>query len=79
MESVHGHNVLNLVKDHQETLTRDALLTVINSHFGAGTRYHTCSLRDLSAQELVDQFVQKGKLIESENGIRYQGCCCKCG
>ncbi len=79
MESVHGHNVLNLVKDHQEALTSDALLALITDHFGTKTRYHTCSLRDLSAQELIDQFVQKGKLIDSENGIRYQGCCCKCG
>ena len=79
MESVHGHNVLDLVKDQQEALTRDALLTVITNHFGGEARYHTCSLRDLSAQQLIEQFVQKGKLIESENGIRYQGCCCKCG
>ena len=79
MESVHGHNVLNLIKDHQEALTRDALIMVISDHFGAETRYHTCSLSDLSAQQLIDLFLQKGKLVESENGIRHQGCCCKCG
>lgn len=78
MESVHGHNVLNLVKDHQETLTHDALLALITDHFGAETLYHTCSAHNLSAQQLIEQFLQKGKLIDSENGIRYQGCCRKC-
>lgn len=77
MESVHGHNVLNLIKDHQE-LTRDALTMVITDHFGADTRYHTCSVSDLGAQQLIDLFLQKGKLVESESGIHYQGCCCQC-
>ena len=77
MESIHGHNVLNLIKDHQE-LTRDALTMVITDHFGAQARYHTCSVSDLGAQQLIDLFLQKGKLVESESGIRYQGCCCQC-
>lgn len=79
MESVHGHNVLNLIKDHQEALTRDILITVITNHFGAEARYHTCSLSDLGVGQLIDLFLQKGKLIESESGIHYRGCCCKCG
>ena len=79
MESVHGHNVLHLIKSHQETLTRDVLITVITNHFGANTRYHTCSSSDLGAEQLIDLFLHKGKLIENGSGIQHLGCCCKCG
>lgn len=78
MESVHGHNVLNLVKEQESALTRDALLVAISEQFGDTARYHTCSARDLTAEELINQFVEKGKLVEAEGSIQYKGCNCHC-
>ncbi|WP_066016959.1 MULTISPECIES: YecH family metal-binding protein [Endozoicomonas] len=78
MESVHGHNVLNLIKEQEVVLSKEALLTAISAAFGEQARYHTCSARELTAEELVDQFVDKGKLIETGEGIQYKGCNCHC-
>lgn len=78
MESVHGHNVLNLIKEQEVSLSKEALLTAISAEFGKEARYHTCSARELTAEELVDQFIGKGKLIETGEGIQYKGCHCHC-
>ena len=78
MESVHGHNVLNLVKEQEEALTKDSLMSAISSAFGSEARFHTCSARDLTAEELVSQFLEKGKLVEMEGMIQYHGCNCHC-
>ncbi|WP_067522148.1 YecH family metal-binding protein [Endozoicomonas ascidiicola] len=78
MESVHGHNVLNLVKEQEAALTKENLMSAIAEAFGTDARYHTCSARDLTADELVSQFVEKGKLVEADGMIQYHGCNCHC-
>ncbi|MBO9495441.1 YecH family protein [Thalassotalea sp. G20_0] len=78
MESVHGHNVLNMIREQEVALSKEALLTAMSAEFGEEARYHTCSAQELTAAELVDQFVGKGKLIETSEGIQYIGCNCHC-
>ncbi|USE39180.1 YecH family protein [Endozoicomonas sp. SCSIO W0465] len=53
MESIHGHNVLNLIKEQKVVLNKETLLTAISAEFGEEARYHTCSARELTAEELA--------------------------
>ena len=76
-ESIHGHNVLKLIRELEQAPGRDDILGAINLHFGSEARFHTCSANGLSASELVELFLNKGKLVEEENAIRFVGCQCQ--
>ncbi|MGI9275494.1 MAG: YecH family metal-binding protein [Endozoicomonas sp.] len=76
-ESIHGHNVLKLIREQDQAGGRDDILGAINLHFGPEARFHTCSANDLPASELVELFLNKGKLVEEESAIRFVGCQCQ--
>ena len=76
MESIHGHNVLNLIKEQSQAVSRNELLTNINHHFGDEARFHTCSAKNLSSDQLIALFLKKGKLEEADNVILFHGCGC---
>lgn len=78
MESIHGRNILNLVKEHGEPVSREELLTAIGNHFGATARFHTCSASDMTAERLLEMFLEKGKLIMEGEMILFHGCNCGC-
>ena len=78
MESIHGHNVLNLVKEHGESLSKEELLMAIGNHFGNTARFHTCSASDLTAEALLEMFLEKGKLIMEGEVVLSRGCGCGC-
>ena len=78
MESIHGRNILNLVQEHGEPVSREELLTAIGNHFGETVRFHTCSASDMSAEQLLDMFLEKGKLILEGGMILFHGCNCGC-
>lgn len=76
-ESIHGRNVLNLVKEYSEAVKREALNKHLEETFGRDARFHTCSAQDMTASQLLDMFLEKGKLEETSEGIRHLGCQCK--
>ena len=76
-ESIHGHHVLNLVREHNQPVTREELLQAMSQHFGTESRFHTCSADGLEAEQLVDLFLDKGKLSLEDNLIHFVGCRCK--
>lgn len=69
MSSIHGHEVLNMMIDSGESFSTASLITAIEQHFGADARFHTCSLQDLTAAQLVDFLASRGKFIPSDNGF----------
>lgn len=69
MSSIHGHEVLNMMIDSDESFSTASLIAAIEQRFGADARFHTCSQQDLTAAQLVDFLASRGKFIPSDNGF----------
>ena len=68
MESIHGHEVLNMMIESGEQYTHASLEAAIKARFGEQARFHTCSAEGMTAGELVAFLAAKGKFIPSEEG-----------
>jgi len=69
-DSIHGHEVLDLVLSAREPLTLQALEAQVNARFGPDARFHTCSASGLTCPELLELLGLKGKLVATERGIQ---------
>ena len=69
MQSIHGHEVLQMMIDSGETYTVATLEAAIVVRFGKEARFHTCSAENLSAEDLVAFLQKKGKFIAAEEGF----------
>lgn len=67
--SVHGHKVMDLLSASDKALSKTELLKAVADAFGEGAAFHTCSAKGMSAEELIDFLLNKGKFIEAENGL----------
>ena len=65
MDSIHGHEVLNMMIESGEQYTHASLEAAIKARFGEQARFHTCSAEGMTAGELA----AKGKFIPSEEGF----------
>ena len=74
--SIHGHKVLNFIKDQTEPVSQEQLVTRLSDHFGQTAQFHTCSAQELSIDQLLQLFIAKGKLSQEGDPIRYLGCQC---
>ncbi len=72
MQSVHGHDVLNMMLEADTPWQRETLILAIQRRFGEDTRFHTCSQSGLSAAELVDFLEKKGKFVPAGAGFNTQ-------
>ncbi|WP_372882302.1 YecH family metal-binding protein [Psychromonas sp.] len=68
-ESIHGHQVMQMMASSAKTYTKSELQAQIASTFGADARFHTCMDSDMSSTDLIDFLTSKGKFIESAQGI----------
>ena len=53
MDSIHGHEVLNMMIESGEQYTHASLKAAIKARFGEQARFHTCSAEGMTAGELV--------------------------
>ena len=68
-ESIHGHEVLQMMLASGRPYTRESLRTEIMAKFGADARFHTCSADNLSADGLIDFLDQRGKFTGDDAGF----------
>lgn len=68
-ESIHGHQVMEMMATTQKSYSKSALKSEIANKFGADARFHTCMGSDLTADELIEFLASKGKFVESEAGV----------
>ena len=61
MESIHGHEVLNMMIESGEQYSNASLEAAITARFGERARFHTCSAQGMTAAE--------GKFIAKEDGF----------
>ena len=69
MESIHGHDVIEMIQTAGHPFSRVGLVTAITEKFGANARFHTCSAEDMTADGLVDFLVAKGKFFAGSNSL----------
>lgn len=50
MDSIHGHEVLNMMIESGEQYTHASLEAAIKARFGEQARFHTCSAEGMTAE-----------------------------
>lgn len=73
MESIHGHEVLNMMIESGEQCSNASLGVTITARFGEQTCFHICSAADVAAGELVAFLAAKGEFIAKKNGFSAHG------
>lgn len=66
---VHGHEVMQLMLDLDQSFTRDSLREAIQKRFGSDARFYTCSAKDMTPDELMDFLAQRGKFVARDEGF----------
>lgn len=69
MESIHGHEVLNMMIESGEQYSNASLEAAITARFGEQARFHTCSAEGMTAAELVAVLSSEGKFIARDDGF----------
>lgn len=67
--SIHGHDVIEMIVASGRPWRRDELVGEIGKRWGAQARFHTCSADGMDAGELVGYLSERGKFLESEQGV----------
>jgi probable metal-binding protein len=65
-ESIHGHDVMHMIADAGRAFSKDGLIAEIGVKFGENARFHTCSAENMTAGELVDFLIARGKFQSSD-------------
>ena len=69
MESIHGHDVIDMIQTAGHPFSRVGLVTAIGEKFGDDARFHTCSAEGMTADELVDFLIAKGKFFAGSDDL----------
>lgn len=69
MESIHGHEVMELIAGAGRPLARGEILQAVAERFGADARFHTCSAEGMTAEELLGFLSGRGKLVGDDGGL----------
>lgn len=68
-ESIHGHEVMEMMTELKQTFTNETLIEAINNKFGKNTKFHTCSAENMTAAELIEFLRKKEKFIQDADGF----------
>lgn len=63
-ESIHGHEVMEMILAAEPPFSREQLKEAIRSRFGEAPRFHTCSAQDMTLDELLQFLGGRGKVVE---------------
>ncbi|WP_439835610.1 YecH family metal-binding protein [Aeromonas enteropelogenes] len=69
-QSVHGHEVMEMMLELGGQFTRASLKQAMVERFGEQARFHTCSASEMDAEALIDFLAARGKFIESADGFQ---------
>ena len=68
--SIHGHEVMQMMIDSGKSYTKESLEQEMIEKFGSDTTFYTCSAQGMSAKELVDFLEKKGKFFGTDEGFQ---------
>lgn len=63
----HGHDVLRMMSGNFYSM--ETLLESMGKAFGENELYCTCHASDMNAEALVKFLLERGKIIQTENGL----------
>ena len=66
---VHGHDVMNMMLESNQTYTRESLAAAIVARFGAGARFFTCSASGMTPEQLIVFLEERGKFAPATGGF----------
>jgi len=69
MESIHGHDVIDMIQRAERTFTRAELVTAIEAEYGTAARFHTCSAEGMTAEALVEFLSTRGKFLGNDSAL----------
>ena len=69
MESIHGHDVIDMIQQAGRAFSRSELVAAIGEKFGVGARFHTCSAEGLTADDLVEFLSIRGKFVSTDGAL----------
>lgn len=69
INQIHGHEVIAMMTESNQPFTRDSLKAAILARFGADARFHTCSVENMDADEMIDFLAARGKFLENVDGL----------
>ncbi|MFM2480519.1 YecH family metal-binding protein [Celerinatantimonas sp. YJH-8] len=69
-ESIHGHEVMQMMLEHDGLFTRESLIDAICERFGEDSRFHSCQKNDMNIEQLIEFLEDKGKFIVQEQGFQ---------
>ncbi len=70
-EEIHGHAVLEMMMESGHKYSRESLIETINERFGENARFYICSGGGMTASELVEKLMAKGKFIGEETAFEF--------
>jgi probable metal-binding protein len=65
-ESIHGHEVMEMILAANPPLSRGQLEQVVKDRFGDAPRFHTCSAHNMTLDELLEFLHVRGKVVEAK-------------
>ncbi len=66
MKQIHGHEVLDMMQGNTYQ-TKEELKKSIIAKFGDEARFYTCSAQNMTAGELIDFLVARGKFMDADD------------
>ena len=69
MESIHGHDVIDMIQQAERAFSRAELVNAIATKFGAAARFHTCSAEGMTADGLVEFLSTRGKFFGNDSAL----------
>lgn len=69
-DSIHGHEVMQMMLAQGGSFTRESLRQAIHSAFGSDARFHTCSAEGMDADQLIAFLERKGKFVAEGEGFQ---------
>jgi probable metal-binding protein len=68
-EPIHGHEVMRMMIESGKVYTPDSLRAAIVERFGAAARFYTCSVDNMTAEELIAFLRARGKFVDDDGGF----------
>ena len=69
LTQVHGHDVIAMMRESDQSFTRESLVAAILTRFGPEARFFTCSAEGMTAEELVEFLATRQKFIPAGEGF----------
>ncbi len=76
VEIIHGHEILNLIKQNKFK-SKQELKLAIDNKFGQ-VNFTNCSKNEYTFEEIMQFFQEKGKIIEKDNELKLNLSTCSC-